>query len=133
MKTISTISIALLAVSLAACKTKSDPKIVYKTVNVPVYIVPAPPPIERPVLVLESTPLEQLNSSDAAYVKALVASFKQLTGYAEELETVYNKYMQLAAISAQNVLPENLRTVNTVTPQDLTPKEPVITDENRKP
>lgn len=133
MKLSNTLPLLIVFVALVGCKTDGEPQIVYKTVNVPVYIVPAPPPVERPKLVLETTPVEQLNSSDAAYVKALAASFNQLAGYVKELETVYNKYMQLAAISAQNVLPENLRTINTVTPQDLTPKEPVATNEKTNP
>lgn len=133
MKPTNMLFVSLLAVALAGCKTKQDtPQIVYKTVNVPVYIVPAPPTVERPVLTLETTSPEVLRSSDAAYVKALAASFEQITGYAKQLEAVYNKYKELAAISAQNVLPENLRNVNTVTPQDLTPKEAVTTDENRR-
>lgn len=126
------ISLGLL---LTACKTDGEVQIVYKTTNVPVYVVPAPPPVNRPELALETTPKEVLDSSDGAYVKALAASFEQLSGYVEELEIVVNKYKELAAISAQNVLPENMRNVNTIKAEDLKPKttEEANTDENPKP
>jgi hypothetical protein len=115
----------LSAILLVGCAT---PRIVYKDVAYPVYVVPAPPPVNRPVLIVDTlTPAE---SEDPGIVlRAQRATSEQKNGYITELELIINKYRELATASAANLARLLGPTVAELPPQTL---DSASTDEWKK-
>lgn len=89
-----------LALLLSGCETTK--KIVYKEVPYPVYVVPAPPEIERPVLQIHKLTDEQ-KAIDGEILKAERASVVQLLSYIDELELIVGKYRELSVESSKNL------------------------------
>lgn len=87
--------------TLTACKSKQEVKIEYRDRYVPVYVVPAPPEVKRPELLLNEKNKDTV--SDEEFSRLYSATTAQLNGYIEALEEVYNKYAELAALSAPNI------------------------------
>lgn len=95
--------------ALMACNPKKIVKEVqYVDKPIPVYIVPEPAKVTRPKLHVDM--LSNVDKNDPGrYAQALSASVIQLKGYIKELETVYNKYIELYEEGKQKlstVLPE---------------------------
>lgn len=79
-------------------------KTVYKTEQTVVYIVPDSPKIVRPDLDINHlTPQEKQNIGILS--KSLTISFAQLKAYTCKLETIVNKYQDLAKQSPSPVKP----------------------------
>lgn len=94
------LSVILLSVLLVGCN--SIGKVKYHDVATPVYVVPAPPKIERPTLAIDSLTEEQRN--DPGLVEqAKRASSIQKQGYIEQLEAIIAKYGALAVESQTNL------------------------------
>lgn len=91
-----------LAVALGGCKSMErifKPDTIIKTEYVeklvPVYIIPAPPKVERPTLATSLlTPEQKLSLGEL--VKAYVVETEQLSAYASLLEDVIKKYEELS-------------------------------------
>jgi hypothetical protein len=81
--------------TLIGC-TNQPPKIVYKTVDVPVQYTPAPPAVTRPVLDITTlTPAQKADIGELG--KAYVITAKQLMQYSCLLEKVYDQYQVLSS------------------------------------
>jgi hypothetical protein len=80
--------------TLIGC-TNQPPKIVYKTVDVPVQYTPAPPSVTRPVL--DITTLTPAQKADIGQLgQAYVITAKQLMQYSCLLEKIYDQYQVLS-------------------------------------
>jgi hypothetical protein len=101
MRTSNLILCLAVLLTLTACKTKQEVKIEYRDRYVPVYVVPAPPEVKRPELLLNEKNKDTV--SDEEFSRLYSATTAQLNGYIEVLEEVYNKYAELAALSAPNI------------------------------
>ena len=88
-KTIAVIAAALL---LAGCNGGQNVRdIEVQEVKVPFLYCPAPPRVQRPVLVIESlSPADRADPGKVA--QAYKASFIQLRGYTENLEQILKQY-----------------------------------------
>lgn len=89
----------LLTVALVGCSKEENVRTVYKNVPVPVYVVPQPPVITRPVLATETLTVEQ-KTVPGEVLKAERASVIQLQGYIHQLELYYGLTGQLAKTSS---------------------------------
>lgn len=88
--------VVALAFLMVGCATKPIVKYEYIEKRVPVNAVPAPPKYDKPVY--ETTKLTTEDRKSIGVVaKALVIENKQKDGYIEILESVINKYKELAA------------------------------------
>jgi len=87
-----TFSVILITLFLAGCSTtKLPPKTEIKYVQVPILVSPAPPPIQRPLLLLDQ--LTDIDKADPGkVVQSYKVSIKQLTNYIEELEAIIKEY-----------------------------------------
>lgn len=93
------LSFVLAALILTGCESKT---IQYKDVPYAVYVVPAPPAHKRPVLETEKlTPQQRLDAGEV--LRAERASSIQKNGYILQLETILDKYMDLAKVSEDNL------------------------------
>ena len=111
--------ISLFAVAcLTACTKKQDVKIEYRDRFVPVYVVPAPPQVQRPELLLNEN--NKNTVSDEEFARLYSATTAQINGYVEALEKIIQKYAELAAASSRNInkLDQTLLTVDQVTNDD---------------
>lgn len=101
MKTI----IMLTALILTGCAT---PQVIREPYPVPVLFVPAPPPIERPVIDVDEVVVADLDamtpSQRGQIVKSYVLSAQSWRAYAEELEEIVDKYRELSTRSAKTQL-----------------------------
>ena len=87
-------------VLLTACGPSNNVK--YQDVATPVYIVPAPPVVTRPALVTDTlTPAQR--AQPGVVLQAEQASWAQVMGYIEQLETIVQKYGQLSVESKKNL------------------------------
>lgn len=78
------------------------PAIVYKDVAYPVYVVPAPPVVTRPVLIIDTlTPDEA--KDPGTVLRAQRATSEQKNGYIAQLELIVSKYSELAVSSKANL------------------------------
>ncbi len=94
------LSVILLSLFLLGCDTVG--KVKYVNVPTPVYVVPAPPAVQRPVLAIDLLTPEQ--RSDAGVVaQAQRATVVQKNGYIEQLELILNRYASLSAESQANL------------------------------
>lgn len=86
----------LMTLAITACAGKDQIiKTNYVTVEKPVPTVPRPPEVKKPVLATEElTPEDRKDLGKVA--KALVIENKQLRGYVTILESIVDKYRELA-------------------------------------
>lgn len=118
MKLSNALVLVTAVIALTACTKKQDVKIEYKDRFVPVYVVPAPPEVQRPELLLNEANKDTV--SDEEFVRLYSATTAQLNGYIEALELIIQRYRELAADSSRNInkLDETLRTVDQVDTDD---------------
>lgn len=97
VKVINKVLLCGVILGLSACSIlpAPAPHVVYQTVNKPVYYVPAPPHVTRPVLDINTLPSAQQNDI-GQLVAAYKISIKELEDYAIQLETIINKYDTLS-------------------------------------
>lgn len=93
------LTVILSVLLVAGC---AHERIVYRDTPKPVYIVPAPPAVQRPVLATENLTPEQ-RADPGIVLQAEHAAVEQLHGYIDQLEAVIKKYSDLATISADNL------------------------------
>lgn len=88
------ILIAILATAVAGCAPQQV-KTEYQQVNVPVYVTPTPPAVQKPDLYLKHlTPTQQNDIGELS--KAFRISLKQEQQYACMLQKIVDKYAELA-------------------------------------
>lgn len=98
--------IVAIALTITACEG-GPANIAYKDVPYPVYVVPAPNIPPRPALAVDS--LTPTQKQDAGTVlQADSATVVQMKGYVQELETILNKYAELAIVSQSNLNAANV-------------------------
>lgn len=111
--------IILSAVLMSGC---AHERIVYRDTPKPVYVVPNPPEIQRPVLATETlTPEQQQNPG--LVLQAQTAAVEQLHGYIDELEAIVKKYRDLATVSAEQlrqIIAEHQASSTSEQPRSLT-------------
>jgi hypothetical protein len=89
------IAIICMGLVLSAC-TPAEVKTVYKDKDVPIYIVPAPPIVQKPVLYLSTmTTAQQDDIGELA--KGYKTTLTQVIQYACKLQLIVDKYAMLAA------------------------------------
>ena len=77
--------IIMVAMVLSGCSSTLP-----RTVEIPVAVPCTPPPVViRPHLAISTL---QLNSPPAEVIRAYAVSLEQVTGYAQQLETILNGY-----------------------------------------
>lgn len=92
--------VILLAILMTGCNTVG--KLKYQNVATPVYVVPAPPKVDRPALAVDALTPEQ--RTDAGLVaQAQRATAVQKQGYIDQLELIIKKYGALAVESQANL------------------------------
>ena len=108
-----------LTLTISACMLISAcvPRIVTKQQivekDVPIYVVPAPPDTQRPILDIDKLTVDDRKNSNVE-AKAIAVSLEQLKKYAESLELIVNKYREVS---------------NTSTPiTNFNPKTPALLD-----
>ena len=107
--------VAIVAILLLSTGCVKDQliKTVYVEKKVPVNAVPAPPEIPKPIYeVSKLTPAER--NDLGTFVKAVTTDSKAKDGYIEILETVINKYKELAKDAEVQVEPVKLPEANVV-------------------
>ena len=97
------LSICLLALMLVSCATQPT-KTVYVDKNIPVYIVPAPPKVEKPILIINSLTDAQKNNI-GELTKAYAISLKQTMQYACKLKNIVDKYTELSLLNPSLIMP----------------------------
>lgn len=94
------ISILVTSIFLVACQTTPEKEIVYVDKPIPVYIVPKPPKVEKPDLLYKqySTPekKQELKNNPGKAARVARLSLAQYEGYVSILESIINKYDELA-------------------------------------
>ena len=112
------VAILLSATLLTGCG-KTLIKTEYKDKYIPVMVVPKATTNGRPELEINKL-TEAEKADDGIYAKALTATAEQLKGYIRELETVIDKYNDLAAASALNLAKYGIAapTLDGVEPRD---------------
>jgi hypothetical protein len=104
-----------ISIFLSACKTTPDRETVYVDKPIPFYIVPKPPKVERPQFLYTqySTPekKKELKDNPGKAVRIATLSLKQYEEYIVILESVINKYDELADKS-KNKLDQLNRNLN---------------------
>ena len=79
----------------------------YKDVYLPIYTVPEPPMIERPILPVNTLTAEQ-KDNDGELVKAAMTSVALQSGYIKELEKIIETYKKISDEN-KKYLPINLQ------------------------
>lgn len=97
------IFVVALSMMLIGC-TPPVIKTVYKTKEIPIYIVPTPPTVPEPVLEVTLLTPEQKNDI-GELAKAYSISLKQSTQYACQLKNIVDEYAVLAAASPSLISP----------------------------
>jgi len=95
-----TISVVLLTVVMAGCSVQ-EPRTVYVDKPVPVYTVPAPPHIERPVLPIHSSKYSEVNfltnpTNIGQIVQDFTLSLRLVLNYAQAMEQILQTYQDLS-------------------------------------
>ena len=90
---------------LSGCATQKI-RTEYKDVYLPIYTVPEPPVIEKPILSINSLTNEEKND-DGVLVKAAMASVADQSGYIKQLEKVIETYKKISDEN-KKYLPPNL-------------------------
>lgn len=89
-------TLAVMAILASGCASNpSSPNVEFREKEVPVFKVPVPPTVDKPVLQVESLTTEQMenpNLVSQAYVLSLVSA--EL--YALQLKTIVDKYKELS-------------------------------------
>ena len=94
--------IVCLCMSMLACQKKIVKETVYVDKPTPVYVVPEPPVVTRPILKIDTLSIADKNDP-GRLAQAIAASMIQLKGYIKELETVYNKYIEISKEGKQSL------------------------------
>jgi len=94
------ISVLVVSIFLAACQTTPEKEIVYVDKPIPFYIVPKPPKVEKPEFLYKqySTPelKKELKTNPGKAARIARLSLEQYEGYVIILESIINKYDELA-------------------------------------
>jgi hypothetical protein len=94
-----------IVISLSGCATQKV-RTEYKDVYLPVYTVPEPPVIEKPILPINALTTEERND-DGILVKAAMASVAEQSGYIKQLEKIIETYKKISDDN-KKYLPPNL-------------------------
>lgn len=94
------ISILAASIFLVACQTTPEKEIVFVDKPIPFYIIPKPPKVEKPNFLYKqySTPemKQELKGNPGKAVRVARLSLAQYEGYVSILESIINKYDELA-------------------------------------
>jgi len=98
MKKVITLLVA--SIFLVACQTTPEKEIVYVDKPIPFYIVPKPPKVDKPDFLYRqySSPekKQELKTNPGKAVRVARLSLQQYEGYVLILESIINKYDELA-------------------------------------